>query len=55
MPQDTNETSLRGTRARPRKRKRMWGRRLLRATLLVVWSIDRALAWIDRMSGPPGG
>jgi len=48
MAQETNETAPRGTTADPIKASKGWDRRLLKATFLVVWVIEkgfRLIAW----------
>lgn len=51
MSYDTNETDPRGTRANPKpSRWKVWGPRLLKVVLWVVWVIDkvfRLITWMD--------
>lgn len=53
MPEETNEASPRGTRARPESRKGGWLKRLLRTVFWLVWAIDKVLTFVTWITGSP--
>jgi len=53
MPEETNEASPRGTRARPESRKGGWLKRLLRTVFWLVWAIDKVLTFVAWITGSP--
>ena len=53
MAHETNGTSLRGTNAKSRLRKKLWLKRLLKVTFWIVWAIDKVLTFVAWATGNP--
>lgn len=54
MPDEADETSVRGTSSLPQRRKPKWPRNLLKGLFWAIWVIVKVFDLIDRMSDPPG-